>query len=341
VIAVSEQGKPEQGRPVQGKPEQGKQGRREEGTRGLIFDIQKFSLHDGTGIRTLVFFKGCPLACAWCSNPEGQAYSAELAYARDRCIGTTECDRCLSACATGAIGQDGDGRVEIDRKLCDDCGECTRACPSKALEMSGERVSVEDVIRAVEEDGGFYVRSGGGVTLSGGEPLSQAAFVKQLLVTARRRGLDTAIETSGLSGWEALENVAPEVDQIFYDIKCIDPEKHRRATGVSNEVVLRNFRELRKRFPEKAVVVRTPVIPGFNDSAEEIRAIARFVESAGGASAYELLPYHRFGEPKYRKLGRTYPLDEAEPPSEERMTALREIAARLSPDLAAHVSPVS
>jgi pyruvate formate lyase activating enzyme len=302
----------------------------EQGKRGLIFDIQKFSLHDGAGIRTLVFFKGCPLACAWCSNPEGQAYSAELAYARDRCIGTGECDCCLSACAARAIGRAGDGKVEIDRELCDDCGECARACPSKALEMSGERVSVEDVIRAVEEDGGFYVRSGGGLTLSGGEPLSQAAFVKQLLVTARRRGLDTAIETSGLCSWEALEDVAPEVDQIFYDIKCIDAERHRRATGVSNQVILGNFRELRKRFPDRAVVVRTPVIPGFNDSAEEIQAIVEFVESAGGASAYELLPYHRFGEPKYGKLGRAYPLDPVEAPSEEEMAALREVAARVS-----------
>jgi pyruvate formate lyase activating enzyme len=294
--------------------------------RGLIFDIQKFSLHDGTGIRTLVFFKGCPLACSWCSNPEGQAHSIELIYARDRCIGNDECDRCLSICTAGAIGWDASGKIEIDRELCDDCGDCTRACPSRALEMSGERVSVDDLLRAVEEDGGFYVRSGGGLTVSGGEPLSQAAFIAELLASARRRGLDTAIETSGLCAWESFEVVASHADQIFYDIKCMDSEKHRQATGVSNEVILENFRKLRRQFPETTVVVRTPVIPGINDSEEEIRAIAEFIGGAGGATAYELLPYHGFGEAKYCKLGKGYALEHAQPPSEERMAALREVA---------------
>jgi pyruvate formate lyase activating enzyme len=302
----------------------------EDGKRGLIFDIQKFSLHDGEGIRTLVFFKGCPLSCAWCSNPEGQASRPELVVARDRCIGTGECDRCLSACGAGALGRASDGKVEIDRRRCDGCGDCADACPSKALEVSGEFASVDDVIRAVEEDGAFYARSGGGLTLSGGEPLSQAGFARDLLATARARGLDTAIETSGLCAWKSLEAAAPHVDQIFYDIKCMDREKHERATGVSNEVILENFRKLRERFPGTPVVVRTPVIPGVNDTEEDIGAIAEFIAGAGGASAYELLRYHGFGEPKYRKLGRTYPLECAEPPSEERMRALGEIAARVA-----------
>lgn len=301
-----------------------------DGSRGLIFDIQKFSLHDGEGIRTLVFFKGCPLSCAWCSNPEGQVSSPELVYARDRCIGTGECDRCLSVCGAAAIGRDSDGKVAIDRRRCDDCGECADVCPSKALEVSGRFVGVDDVIRSVEEDSAFYVRSGGGLTLSGGEPLSQAGFVAELLETARGRGLHTAIETSGLCAWKSLEAVAPQVDLFFYDIKCMDPKKHERVTGVSNEVILENFRKLRRHFPEKALVVRTPVIPGVNDTEEEIRAIAEFVDGAGGASAYELLRYHGFGEPKYRKLGREYPLERAEPSSEERMRALGEIAARVA-----------
>jgi len=305
-------------------------GRVEDEPRGTIFDIQKFSLHDGTGIRTLVFFKGCPLACAWCSNPEGQADSAELLYARDRCIGTAECDRCIPACTAGAIGAGDDGKIEIDRERCDHCGDCADACPSRALEMSGRPVSVDDVIRAVEEDSGFYVRSGGGLTVSGGEPLSQAEFVAELLATARSRGLDTVVETSGLCPWESFERVAPHVDQIFYDIKCVDPARHRRETGVSNEVILENFRRLRAEFPEMAVVVRTPVIPGVNDREEDIREIARFIGDAGGASAYELLPYHGFGEGKYHRLGRTYPLTRAEPPSEPQMAALRQIADRVS-----------
>jgi pyruvate formate lyase activating enzyme len=250
-------------------------------------------------------------------------------YVGDRCIGLDACDRCLPTCSAGAIGRDGDGKIEIDRVLCDNCGECADACPSKALEMSGKLVSVDDVIRAVEEDGGFYVRSGGGLTVSGGEPLSQADFVSSLLATARKRGLDTVIETSGLCPWETFERVAPHVDQIFYDIKCVDPEKHKRTTGISNEVILENFRRLRSQFPETTIVVRTPVIPGVNDSEQDIQEIADFIGGAGGASAYELLPYHRFGEPKYCKLGRTYPLEHAEPPSEERMTTLRELANRV------------
>ena len=161
---------------------------------GLIFNIQKFSLHDGTGIRTLVFLKGCPLTCEWCSNPEGQGDSPELVFSRDRCIGADECELCLRVCGPRAISCDGDGKAQIDRLACDNCGECVSACPSKALEMSCRLMSVDDVIREVEEDGSFYARSGGGLTVSGGEPLSQAEFVKQLLITARRRGLNTAIE---------------------------------------------------------------------------------------------------------------------------------------------------
>ncbi len=303
--------------------------RAEDRPRASIFDIQKFSLHDGSGIRTLVFFKGCPLACAWCSNPEGQAHSAELVYARDRCIGADECDRCVPACTAGAIGPGGAGGVEIDRELCDHCGDCASSCPSKALEVSGKLVSVDDVIRAVEEDSGFYVRSGGGLTVSGGEPLSQVEFVADLLATARSRGLNTVVETSGLCPWESFERVAPHVDQIFYDIKCLDPARHRRETGVSNDVILENFRRLRRQFPETAVVVRTPVIPDVNDSEEDIEAIARFIGDAGGASAYELLPYHGFGEGKYHRLGRAYLLDHAEPPSEQQMAALRRISDRV------------
>jgi pyruvate formate lyase activating enzyme len=303
---------------------------RQDQPRGRIFDIQKFSLHDGTGIRTLVFLKGCPLACAWCSNPEGQACSAELVYSRDRCLGTSECDRCIEACPAGAVGADADGKVKIDWQLCDNCGACVCVCPPKAFEVSGELVSVDHVMRVVEEDSGFYVRSGGGLTLSGGEPLSQGEFVRNLLVTARRRGLDAAIETSGLCRWETLAEIAPLVDQIFYDIKCINPEKHQRTTGVPNASILENFRRLRRSFPGIPVIVRTPVVPGVNDTEEDIRAIVEFINAAGGAASYELLPYHRFGEAKYGKLGKIYPLKDIDPPSEERIIALRRIAARVS-----------
>jgi pyruvate formate lyase activating enzyme len=292
-------------------------------SRGLIFNIQKFSLHDGTGIRTLVFLKGCPLKCSWCANPEGQSYALDLAYNANKCIGTSECGRCVQACARRAVRECDDGKIEIDRALCDNCGECVEACPSRALEAFGTYVDVEDVIRAVEEDSSFYVRSGGGLTLSGGEPVSQAAFVIRLLQTARGRGIDTALETSGYCNWKDLEGVCAHVNQIFFDIKSMDPVKHRRNVGVENGPILDNFRRLCEAFPDLAVTVRTPVIPDFNDSPEDIRAIADFIDSVAGACPYELLPYHRFGEPKYHQLGKAYPLCDLVPPPDEHMRILR------------------
>jgi pyruvate formate lyase activating enzyme len=294
--------------------------------KGLIFNIQKFSLHDGPGIRTIAFLKWCPLACIWCSNPESQSMAPELIYSSSRCIGTEECDRCGVVCLEKALTEDDDGKMCVDRSICDGCGDCAFVCPSHALEASGEWVGVDDVVRIVEEDDAFYARSGGGLTVSGGEPLAQGAFVLALLDAARSRGIDTAIETSGLCNWKTMRDVAPLADQIFFDIKCLDPEKHEQVTGVSNRKILQNFRRLRAEFPEVNVVVRTPIVPGVNDSDADILAIAEFVNSAGGASAYELLPYHGFGEPKYAKLGRRYRLSDAEPPSPERMMNLREIA---------------
>ena len=301
-----------------------------EAPKGLVFNIQKFSLHDGPGIRTVVFLKGCPLACIWCSNPEGQSRAPELIHSCERCIGTDECERCVAVCIDQVIRKDGQGGVTVDRSRCDGCGDCAYVCPSQALQVSGEWVNVEHVLRIVEEDDAFYARSGGGLTLSGGEPLSQGAFALALLRAARSRGIDTAIETSGLCNWNTMREAAPLADRIFFDLKSLDAEKHERATGVSNSKILENFRKLREQFPEVEVVVRTPVIPGVNDSVEDIQAIAAFIEAAGGASAYEVLPYHGFGEPKYEKLGKHYRLSHLEPTSAERMRELNDIAAARS-----------
>jgi pyruvate formate lyase activating enzyme len=300
--------------------------------KGLVFNIQKFSLHDGPGIRTIVFLKGCPLACAWCSNPEGRAPSPELILTCDRCLGTEECERCITVCLEHAITKGEDGELRIDRSHCDGCGDCAYVCPSKALEVSGEWVSVGDVLSIVEEDDAFYARSGGGLTVSGGEPLAQGAFVRALLAAARSRGIDTAIETSGLCNWKTMRDVAPLADRIYFDIKCLDSGKHEQVTGVSNRKILENFQRLRAGFAEVDVVVRTPIIPGVNDSEDDIQAIAEFVDQAGGASAYELLPYHGFGEPKYAKVGKHYPLSHLKPPSEEHMRARQRTATlRSSP----------
>jgi pyruvate formate lyase activating enzyme len=297
--------------------------------KGLVFNIQKFSLHDGSGIRTLVFLKGCPLACEWCANPEGQSYEPELAYRPEKCIGTRECDRCREACEVGAIRVDEkDAVVQVDREVCTDCGKCVDVCPSKALELLGRRMGVDELIRVVEEDSSFYARSGGGLTLSGGEPVAQPDFVLQVLRTARSRGIDTALETSGLCKWADLKRLCKYVDQVFFDLKTLDEEKHQKATGVGNEGILENLRRLCETFPELPVTVRTPVIPNFNDSREAIRAIVDFLNELPGRVVYELLPYHRFGEAKYTQLGKEYHLSGLEPPGAERMEALKEVLGR-------------
>lgn len=301
----------------------------DEPVRGLIFNIQKYSLHDGSGIRTLVFLKGCPLTCKWCANPEGQAFTPELAYRPDRCIGTLECDRCGGVCEVDAIRCGEDGRVEITRGLCTDCGKCVDVCPSKALELLGTSMNTDELIRVVEEDSSFYARSGGGVTLSGGEPLAQADFVLEFLEKARARGIDTALETSGLCRWEDLEKACRLVNHVFFDVKALDRGKHEEGVGVGNERILENLGRLRETFPTLPVTVRTPVVPDFNDSPEDIRAIAAFLDRLhGGRVEYELLPYHRFGESKYSQLGKAYPLQGLEPPRKEQIEDLRRILSR-------------
>jgi len=302
---------------------------RDEPARGLVFNVQKYSLHDGSGIRTLVFLKGCPLSCKWCANPEGQAYTPELAYRPDKCIGTSECDRCRAGCEVDAIRRGQEGRVEIVRELCNDCGKCVDFCPSKALELLGTSMSADELVRIVEEDSSFYARSGGGVTLSGGEPLAQVAFVLEFLKKACARGIDTALETSGLCRWEDFEQVCRLVNHVFFDVKALDREKHEEGAGVGNERILENLGRLRETFPELAVTVRTPVIPDFNDAPEDIRAIASFLDRLpGGRVEYELMPYHRFGESKYSQLGKLYPLQGLAPPQREQIEDLRQILSR-------------
>jgi pyruvate formate lyase activating enzyme len=294
--------------------------------RGLVFNIQRYSLHDGSGIRTLVFLSGCPLRCTWCSNPEGQSCAPQLAYDVRRCIGREACgEACQRVCPVSAIHPAGDGKVRLDLAACTTCGECVVVCPPRALERLGDGMSVEEVLDAVEHDGPFFARSGGGITLSGGEPLVQAEFSARLLESARARGLRTALETSGCVPWADLGGACRHADEVFYDVKCMDAGRHREATRVGNERILLNLRRLCEHFPGLPIVVRTPIVPGFNDAPEAIRAICAFLEGLSGRVRYELLPYHRFGEPKYRKLGRVYPLAELEPPSAERMAELRQV----------------
>jgi len=282
---------------------------RDEGppSRGTVFNVQHYSLHDGPGTRTTVFLKGCPLHCRWCSNPEGLAHKPQLSYRPAKCIGAQGCDRCRTRCAEGAIGPGEDGRVAIDFARCTHCGDCVPACPARALEMAGHSMSVDEVMQVVERDGAFYRRSGGGLTLSGGECAMQPEFAEALLRRARASGLNTAIETSGFGSWARVSRLAALADVVHYDIKHLDPVRHAEFTGVRNDSILENFRRLCALEPRPRIIVRTPVIPGFNDTVAEIDAIAAFVAAAGEDIEYELLPYHRFGENKYRNLGMDYP----------------------------------
>ena len=238
---------------------------------GLVFNIQKFSVHDGPGIRTIVFLKGCPLRCQWCSNPEGLDPQPTLAVNPAKCLSTDQCQRCKSACPRAAIAEDkSNGKISVSRDLCDSCGECVRVCPSKAIQLFGTPMSVDDVMSTVEQDELFYTFSGGGLTLGGGEPLLQPEFSRDLLRTARSYGFETAVETSGQAPWADVESVVRYCDFLLYDIKCIDPVKHKAYTGVHNHIILTNLEKICRHFKNMSICVRTPIIPGFNDTEADI-----------------------------------------------------------------------
>jgi len=285
---------------------------------GSIFDIQRYSLHDGPGIRTLVFLKGCPLRCLWCSNPEGQTALPELMWMEHNCI---RCGKCQALCPEGALSETGDGQKVINREACTLCGICAENCYADAMQMVGRYVSVEEVLKEVERDRTFYAQSGGGITLGGGDPLAQPQFAAKLLKESKDRGLNTVVETAGYAPWKTLENLSDCVDLFLYDIKVMDPEKHEAYTGVSNEPILQNAQRLSDL--GVPILVRVPVIPGYNDSEENIRLTRLFAEKLKSSQGVELLPYHMLGTTKYRRLNREYPLAEVRPPSDEDMERLR------------------
>lgn len=277
---------------------------------GYVFNIQPYTLHDGPGIRTMVFLNGCPLRCQWCSNPESQSPLPELGLKVSKCIGIGQCGLCIPVCPTHALTANKDGKASITRDYCNACFACTAECPCEALHVFGSLRSVDEVMQAVEADSVFYGRSGGGMTLSGGEPLLQGEFAIELLREAKRRRIDTAIETCGYVDWQVLKEAAVYTNTVFFDIKCVDAAKHQAFTGVDNTLIMSNLCKLAEQFPQLSIVVRTPLVPGFNDSAEDITRIIEFLRQLR-AVTYAVLPYHRLGTPKYEYLGREYPLGDA------------------------------
>ncbi|MBR3664884.1 MAG: glycyl-radical enzyme activating protein [Desulfovibrio sp.] len=302
----------------------------DEDAKGIIFNIQKFSVHDGEGIRTLVFLKGCPLRCAWCSNPESQSGKPEHAFNPARCLTAQTCGRCLKACEHGALTLVND-MIMFDIRKCVQCFACAKACPGEAQKIYGETKSVREILDLVERDQVFYARSGGGMTLSGGEALFQHEFTHALLRAAQKRHIDTAMETSAYAPYSHLAEACKHLNKLIMDIKCLDSAKHKAMTGVDNAQILENFARVCQDFPDLPILVRTPVIPGFNDTEDDIRAIRNIIPLKATIE-YELLPYHRMGQPKYGYLCRRYPMEGKEL-DKEKMKKLREIAFGLPMDI--------
>ncbi len=286
---------------------------------GRVFKIERYSLHNGPGTRTTIFLKGCPLRCAWCANPESQRSSDELMYNPERCL--RECDECVKLCPIDALHKDRLKKIVIDRSLCTLCGKCGPACPTPALSQTGMSMSVEEALRELCRDRAFYDSSGGGVTLSGGEPLSQPAFVLELLKACKKHALHTVLDTSGYGRWSDLEAMLEYTDLILYDLKCIDAEKHQRYTGVDNETILSNLTHI-ARDTNATVIIRFPWLPGINDSERDLDRLCHLLEQFS-LRRLHILPYHRLGKHKYTMLGETYSLETISVPSKERADALK------------------
>ncbi len=284
---------------------------------GMIFDIQRFSLQDGPGIRTTVFFKGCSLNCFWCHNPESKSGHPQLQFFRHLCTG---CQACVKACSQNALEIGVDGRAVLNRDRCVVCGACAEACPAEALMICGKNQTVDEIIQVLLRDKPFYEQSGGGITISGGEPLTQADFAAELLKRCRGEGLHTAVDTAGHVPWESLEKVLPYTQLFLYDLKGVDSDKHKQATGVGQANITRNLERLSR--TGASIIIRIPVIPGYNDSPEDMLRTADYLHKLQGIQCVELSPYHRLADGKLKSLGQKSDMPETAELSSEAAKAL-------------------
>lgn len=286
---------------------------------GIVFNIQKFSIHDGPGIRTTVFLKGCPLRCKWCANPESQLSQVQILYDKEKCV---HCKTCVHVCPNHAVSIINEDHITIDPSICAGCLQCVKNCPAKSLSYEGETKSADEVVKTCLQDIDFYEESGGGVTISGGEGMVQPNFVKDLLLKLKEHKIHTAIETTGYIKEEIFHELAPMFDLLLFDVKHYDSEKHYEGTHVHNEQIIQNLAWAISQGIE--VLPRIPVIPDFNDSLDDAKGIADLLKHVG-AKKVQLLPFHQFGENKYHLLGKTYAYENVKALHPEDLTEYQQI----------------
>jgi len=287
--------------------------------RGMIFNIERYAVHDGPGIRTIVFLSGCQLRCLWCANPEGQELRPQLIFFSDKCTG---CGKCISVCSNKATEQI-NGKIVVNWNKCKRCLECVEICPNEARQSITRVMTSNEVLEKIIKDIPFYRRSNGGVALSGGDPLMQVDFASEILKLCKKKNIHTAIETSGFADWDDFVKILKYTDFIFFDIKHMDSKKHKYGTGVGNEKILENLRKISNL--NKNIVIRIPIIPDFNDSVENIEKTAKFAKNLKNIIKLELLPYHKLGVIKYERIGKPYLLKAPDPPRSEDLIKLKNI----------------
>jgi pyruvate formate lyase activating enzyme len=287
--------------------------------KAFITEIERFAIHDGPGIRTLVFIKGCPLKCLWCCNPESKHANVLLAYSVSKC---TQCKACIEVCPENAL-QMIENKIVIDRQKCTLCGKCVDECPAEALELIGQEMSAQEVVDIVARDRVFYEKSSGGITLSGGEALAHPEFAAEVLRLCKSSNINTAVETCGFVPWESFEAVIPNLDVALFDIKHTNSLSHKQGTGAPNNLILENLKKLDE--TGIPITIRVPLIPGFNDSEENIIEVANIYLSLKNATRIDILPYHRLGTPKYAQIGEPYTLSNVIPPDKSKLNSIKEM----------------